>query len=188
MKILLLRRKAVLVVLLLTVGIFFVSLTARADGASTWSGAEVVPAEAGTYYTVEEVYYENPYIIRGEDSSIAGKRIVAVKVTIHGEGFMQKATGPQIWLNGFFTMRAKVSGDGKSVEAYFTEPLNAVEKAAEAGGAWELIYKSHDGAKTVHRLSPTGNPVDVNRPPTIVRLSPEELTRVNELKQKFGIE
>ncbi|RJQ21441.1 MAG: hypothetical protein C4560_03925 [Nitrospiraceae bacterium] len=186
MKILLTGRIA-LVIFLLIAGMSAVSSNAWTETASPSVGAKIVPAETGFYYTIEEVYYETPFIVRGEDASVTGKSLVAVKVTVHGKGFKQKDTGPQIWLNGFFTMRARVSDDGASVEAYFTEPLNVLEQAAASTGAWELIYKSHEGVKAVQRISPTGNPADVNQIPKLGRLSSEEMTRVEILKQKFGL-
>ena len=85
-------------------------------------------------------------------------------------------------------MKAKVSPDGRLVEAYFSDPLDILEKHAKSVGGWELIYKAHEGVDKVHRLSPTGDPADAGKPPEIRRLSRGEMARVEMLKQQLGME
>lgn len=131
---------------------------------SPLGGAAIVDTPQFTYEIVE-VYFEKARDI----SSGAGKisRSEMVKVVVQGEGFRQRATGPVLWLNGIPTPRAQVAEDGRFLEAWFLEPLQTLEEAADKLGRWELIYQPHAGALTVFRISPTGHPGNVNGRPVI---------------------
>jgi len=116
-------------------------------------------------YEIVEVRFEKPRNI----SSGAGRisRSEMVKVVAQGEDFRQRATGPVLWLNGIPTLRTQVTEDGRSLEAWFIEPLQTLGEAADKLGRWELIYQPHAGASPVFRISPTGHPGDATERPVI---------------------
>jgi hypothetical protein len=158
---------------------------ARAESLS-WGAASVVQAPEGFSYSIAEIMFPEPRAF----STGAGvtRRLDVVRVVVTGIGFRPKATGPIVWLNGTPTLRTKVAEDGTEVEAYFLEPLNMLEAAASRAGRWELVYQSHEGAREVYRISPTGDPADIDRRPSVLRLSPQERAQIDALHQRFRIE
>lgn len=148
--------------------------------------ARVVDAPPTFSYEVVEVSFDKPLNL-----SIGAKvahRLELVKVVLRGQGFLPKATGPILWLNGIPTLRTQVTEDGTTVEAYFLDSLQVLEEAAARLGRWELLYQAHEGASEVYRISPTGDPAVADSQPTIRRLSPAERQRVETLKRQFRIE
>ena len=173
--------------LLLPVMTLVALLPSLAGAASlSWGTASVVQAPQGFSYSIAEIMFPEPRTF----SVGAGvtRRLDVVQVVVRGVGFRPKATGPIIWLNGIPTLRTKVADDGTKVEAYFLEPLNTLEAAAMRKGSWELVYQSHEGARELYRISPTGDPADVGRQPHILRLSPQERAQIDALRQRFHSE
>ncbi len=137
-------------------------------------------------YSIEEVYFEKPINISVGNSVVP--YVEAIKVVIKGEGFIPKATGPVIWLNGISTLRTVVAEDGACVEGYFYQPLRRLDESAEKMGRWELIYQSHEGTPEVYRISPDGDVKDIDSRPAIKKLSPQERKKVEAIKREFKIE
>ena len=127
----------------------------------SWGTANIVQAPEGFSYTISEVMYTEPRAF--SIGTGVTRRLEIVQVVVKGTGFLPKATGPVIWLNGIPTLRTTVAEDGTSVEALFLETLHTIESAAARMDRWELIFQPHEGSRQVYRVSPTGFAADVDR-------------------------
>jgi hypothetical protein len=152
----------------------------------SWETANIVQAPDGFSYTISEVMYTEPRAF--SIGTAVTRRLEIVQVVVKGTGFLPKATGPVIWLNGIPTLRTTVAEDGTSVEALFLETLHTIESAAARIDRWELIFQPHEGSRQVYRVSPTGFAADVDRQPEIRRLTPAARAHLESLRQQLRLE
>src|SRR5713226_2375637 len=92
-----------------------------------WGVVAVRPAPVDFSYTVEQVYFKQPWSYKNMASKIE-KAMVAIKVTIYGRGFKEQDTGPVVWWNRVRHQAIRVSPDGDIVEAYFFHPYKEFEQ------------------------------------------------------------
>lgn len=146
-----------------------------------WREARLGAAPARFGFTIEEVYFKRPQTYKPNAATIV-KALIALKVTIRGEGFRQADTGPLVWLNRTPANYSKVSPDGTVIEAYFYRPLAHFEEAAKRLARWEVSYSPHDG-DTIFRLGLPRGPA-----PLVRRLGVAEYKHAQELGRTYGIE
>jgi hypothetical protein len=118
-------------------------------------------------YEIAEVEFATPR----ELSTGAGKASLSklVKVTIHGAGFRAGAAGPLVWLNGVATLRTEVSRDGRTIKAWFLEPIESLVQAAAQRGEWDVVYRRSTGDPQAFRIAYAGNPGARSSAPVIVQ-------------------
>ncbi|HEX6178865.1 MAG TPA: hypothetical protein VF057_10940 [Thermoanaerobaculia bacterium] len=140
---------------------------------------QVSPAPSSFTFTIEEVYFKHPHTYKERADKIE-KAMIAIKVTIRGQGFDEGDTGPIVWLNRVQANIARVSPDGRVIEAFFYRRLSDLRVAAKRLERWELLIQppgEHSAWAIVAREEPK-----------IRTLTDAEWKHAQEIGREFGID
>jgi hypothetical protein len=162
---------------------------ARAQ-APPWGQVTIERGPAAFSYTVEEVYFKRPHTYKRDPSQIH-KAMVAIKVTVYGQGLREMATGPALWLNRIPANIVTVAPSGDLAEAFFYRPIEDFRKAVRELRGWELVYVPNMGGPG-YRIKPRGvagqRPQDFSAAPQVHLLTDAEWKHAQELAAQFKVE